>query len=246
MGVIRIRGWAFLVAVAALAGVVVVVTLLEMRPSGAEAPADITTHAELKLPPPRTAGEMSVEEAIALRRSIREYSDEPLTVQELSQLLWAAQGITDPKTGKRAAPSAGMTYPLEVYVVVGEGGVSGLAAGVYHYSPHEHSLLRVKGDDIRDELCAAAVGQPWVREAPVSLVIAAVFERTKAKYGERGVRYVHMEAGHAAQNLYLQATALQLGMTVVGAFDDDAVRELLGMPEDHTPLYVVPVGRRAS
>ncbi|WP_456487259.1 SagB/ThcOx family dehydrogenase [Candidatus Alkanophaga liquidiphilum] len=236
------RKWMLLVTIAVLAALASVAVILEMR-----AVSDVTPSPdEIELPSPRTTGEMSVEETIALRRSVRRFANEPLTLQELSQLLWAAQGITDPEAGKRAVPSAGMTYPLEIYVAVGESGVSELVAGVFHYSPHEHSLSKVKSGDVRDELCAAAVGQTWVRAAPVSIVIAAVFERTEAKYGERGKRYVFMEAGHAAQNLYLQATALGLGMTVVGAFLDDDVRELLSMPDDHAPLYVVPIGRRAS
>ncbi|MHC1586692.1 MAG: SagB/ThcOx family dehydrogenase [Candidatus Hecatellaceae archaeon] len=187
---------------------------------------------------------MSVEEAIAGRRSIRSYSGEPLEVWELGQLLWAAQGITDPKRGFRAAPSAGATYPLEIYVVVSEGGVSGLRPGIYHYSPSEHSLKLVKLGDFSGELCAAALGQPWVGEASVNLVICAVFERTTSRYGERGVRYVYMEAGHVGENIYLQAEALGLGTVAIGAFYDDQVHKILEAPEDHRPIYIYPVGRK--
>lgn len=198
----------------------------------------------LFLPAPGAAGTMSVEEAIAKRRSIRHYSKEPLTLQELARILWAAQGITDPKTGFRAAPSAGATYPLEVYVASGDGGVTGLEAGIYRYDPLKHELkLRVKGD-FRGELASAALEQSWVRNAPVDVVIAAVYERTTRRYGDRGVRYVHMEVGHVGENIYLQATALGLGTVVVGAFDDDRVQKILRLPRDQKPLYIIPIGRK--
>ncbi len=196
---------------------------------------------EVKLPQPRPSGEMSVEEALAARRSVRSYRDEPLSLTELSQLLWAAQGITA-HWGGRTAPSAGATYPLEVYAVVGE--VTGLEAGVFHYRPDGHLLVRRKAGDLRGELAAAALGQGWVREAPVSLVIAARYERTAGRYGERGARYVHIEGGHVGQNIYLQAEALGLGTVVVGAFDDQDVKTLLRIEEE--PLAIMPVGRPAD
>ena len=199
----------------------------------------------VELPPPRLDGPMSLEEAIANRRSIRRYTDEPLTLQDLSQLLWAAQGITDPERGFRAAPSAGATYPLELYVVVGAGGVVGLPAGIYHYDPHEHAISLWLEGDLRDQLCEAALGQEWVREAPISIVIAAAFERTTSRYGERGIRYVYLEAGHAAENVYLQAVALGLGTVAVGAFYDSMVEEVLALPEDQDPIYIMPVGHPA-
>jgi len=195
-----------------------------------------------KLPVPEVAGTMSVEEAIAKRRSIREYVAKPLTLKQLSQLLWAAQGVTDPRWGFRAAPSAGATYPLEVYVVVGKNGVSELEAGVYLYNPSDHTLGLLFTGDLRSELSSAALGQKWVAEAPLNIVIAAVYERTTVRYGERGTRYVHMEVGHAGQNIYLQATALGLGTVVVGAFEDVEVQKILRLPEDHKPLYIIPVG----
>ncbi len=199
----------------------------------------------VELPLPRLEGEVSVEEAILARRSVRSYRKEPLSLEELSQLLWAAQGITDVRHGFRAAPSAGATYPLVVYVAVGENGVRGLKPGVYRYDPYRHILVLVKEGDVRSELCRASLGQPWVREAPVVFVITANFSRTTRRYGERGVRYVYMEAGHAAQNMYLEAAALKLGMVVVGAFHDDEVREVIGAPEGHDPLYVIPLGKPA-
>ena len=195
------------------------------------------------LPPPRGKGPVSVEEAIAKRRSTREYSREPLSLGELSQLLWSVQGVTDPARRLRAAPSAGATFPLEVYAVVGERGVEGLRAGVYRYDPGTHSLELVVEGDLRRGLASAALGQEWVEEAPVNIVITAIYERTTWRYGERGIRYVHMEVGHAGQNLYLQATALGLGTVAVGAFYDEEVRGVLKLPGDRRPLYIMPVGR---
>ncbi len=195
----------------------------------------------IRLPQPELTGEVSVEEAIARRRSIRSYSDSPLRLEEISQLLWAAQGITDPVRGFRSAPSAGATYPLAVFLVVREGGVPGLGAGVYEYLPAEHSLRPVRSGDLSRELAEAALGQPWVRDAPACLVIAADYSRTTSVYGERGVRYVHMEAGHVGENVYLQATAMGLGTVAVGAFHDSEVAEIL--QTDLAPLYIFPVGR---
>ncbi len=197
----------------------------------------------IRLPAPSLTGEVSVEEAIASRRSIRSYVDSPITLQELSQLLWAAQGITDPVRGFRSAPSAGATYPLTVFAVVREGGVLGLESGVYEYLPEPHGLRLVRRGDFSEELAEAALGQAWVREAPVCLVIAADYSRTTEAYGERGVRYVHMEAGHVGENIYLQATAMGFGTVAVGAFHDDEVAEILQVRL--SPLYVFPVGRVA-
>lgn len=191
---------------------------------------------------PRLSGTLSVEEALARRRSIRSYADRPLHLQELAQLLWAAQGITDPTGGRRTAPSAGALYPLEIYAVVGE--VEGVPPGVWRYLPRSHQLVLLQEGNVRDALCEAAVGQSSVREAPVSIVITGVYARTTMKYGERGERYVHMEAGHAGQNIYLQAESLGLGTVSVGAFHDAEVRRVLGITADETPLYIMPVGAR--
>ncbi|MEM0268085.1 MAG: SagB/ThcOx family dehydrogenase [Candidatus Korarchaeum sp.] len=194
------------------------------------------------LPEPKLRGEMSVEEAISKRRSIREYKEVPLTLSELGQLLWAAQGITLPSRGFRTAPSAGATYPLELYVSVKEGGVEGLPAGIYHYDPFTHSLTLHKEGDFSLEIYRAALNQEWVREAPVCIVITADFSRTTSRYGARGERYVYMEAGHVGQNIYLQATALGLGTVAVGAFYDDQLKSVVGC--DEYPVYLFPVGRR--
>jgi len=165
-----------------------------------------------------------------------------LKLEQVSQLMWCAQGITDRRGMLRAVPSAGATYPLEAYVVVKDGGVEGLGAGVYRYEPEDHSLELVREGDLSEELASACLGQRWVKEAPVNIVITAVYARTTRRYGTRGERYVHIEVGHVGQNVYLQATAMGLGTVAIGAFYDDEVREVLGVPKDEVPLYVMPVG----
>jgi len=190
-------------------------------------PADDT----VSLPAPREQSDVSVEEALASRRSRRSYGDRPLDRGELGQVLWATQGVTDPTDGHRAAPSAGALYPLELYVVVGSPGVEGLDPGVYRYRPESHELGAGRPGDRRSELRAATLDQEFVDDAPVDIVICGVDERTTRKYGERGrQRFVPMEAGHAGENLALQAEALGLGTVSVGAFDDDGVREILEVP----------------
>ncbi len=203
---------------------------------------------EIYLPLPHRITNMSIEEAILFRRSIREYGGEPLTIMELSMILWAAQGITDTMHRFRSAPSAGATYPLEIYVVVGENTVSindtaYLKPGIYKYNVLRHSLVLVKEGDYRDELARAALDQEWVREAAVDIVICAVYERTTARYGDRGVRYVYMEVGHVGENIYLMSTALGLGTVSVGAFHDSQVAEIIGVGSNEHPLYIMPIGR---
>ncbi len=192
------------------------------------------------LPQPRRSGPWSVEGALAERRSVREYTGEVLTRAELAQLLWAAQGVTGAE-GLRTAPSAGALYPLEVYVAVGA--VEDLASGIYRYEPGRHALALVAVGDRRAELAAAALGQECVRDGAAVLALAAVYRRTTAKYGERGIRYAHMEVGHATQNVCLQAVALGLGTVVVGAFEDRDVKKVMGMGNHEEPLCLMPVGR---
>ncbi|MEJ5199470.1 MAG: SagB/ThcOx family dehydrogenase [Anaerolineae bacterium] len=204
--------------------------------SASPTPADKATAAPstIALPPPRLKGEMSLEEALTRRRSVREYDATPLTLAELGQLLWAAQGITSAE-GFRTAPSAGARYPLEVYAVLPE--------ATYHYAPQGHRLhLHIAGDR-RPALYAAALNQTAVLQAPAVIVIAAVYERTSGRYGaERTPRYVHMEVGHAGQNILLQAVALGLGAVPIGAFYDEQVKVALALPTAHQPLYLIPVG----
>lgn len=198
----------------------------------------------IKLPAPKLDGDVSVERALHERRSIREYADDPMTLKEISQICWAAQGITDKARSLKSAPSAGALYPLEVYVVTGS--ITELSQGVYRYLPEEHGLVRITDGDIRNELSVAGLSQSSILKAPVSLVFSAFYKKTTQKYGERGIRYVHIEAGHASQNVYLQAVSLGLGTVAIGAFNESEVRELLEMSADEQPLYIMPIGKLAS
>ncbi len=193
----------------------------------------------LPLPPPSLKGPLSVEYALAKRRSVRGFAEGGLELGHAAQLLWAGQGITHPD-GLRTAPSAGATYPLELLLVAGA--VVSVPPGVYRYEPGPHRLALALPGDRRRELAEAALGQGWIARAPAVVVIAAIVRRTTARYGDRGRRYVHIEAGHAAENIALQAVALGLGSTVVGAFADDRVALLLGLG-DAEPLLLIPVGR---
>jgi SagB-type dehydrogenase family enzyme len=187
----------------------------------------------IDLPAPRLEGSMSLEETLANRRSVRSFAGERLALEEIGQLLWAAQGITR-DWGARTAPSAGALYPLETYVATPK--------GIYHYLPAGHRMVALLQMDVRQELWQAGLRQDSIRQSPAVFVFAAVYERTSGKYGERAVRYVHLEAGHAAENLLLQAVALGLGAVVIGAFYDEKVQGVLNLPQDHKPLYLIPVG----
>ncbi len=187
----------------------------------------------IDLPEPKIKGEMSLEEAIKSRRSIRSFDEKELNLEQISQLLWAAQGITDEK-GHRSAPSAGALYPLEIYVVKKD--------GAYHYIPEGHKLEMILKEDIRKKLSDVCLGQKWVEEAPVDIIITVIYERTTVKYGERGIRYVHLEAGHACQNILLQSVSLGLGAVPVGAFHDREVQEILNLEENNIPFFVIPIG----
>lgn len=197
---------------------------------------------KMKLPNAATTGKMSVEEAISKRRSRRSFSPKPLTLNQLAQFVWCAQGITDARRSLRAAPSAGATYPLEVFVAVGKGGVAGLAEGVYRYLPSEHALECTMKGDVRGEVAHAALDQESLAEAPVTVLIAADYERTARRYGERARRYVHIEVGHVGENIYLQAEALGLASVAVGAFRDTEVARAFGLTGGLEPLYLMPVG----
>jgi SagB-type dehydrogenase family enzyme len=187
------------------------------------------------LPDPLKDGEISLEEAFQRRRTVREFSDEPLAKEVVSQLLWSAQGITH-DGHRRTAPSAGATYPLELYLVSGD--------GIFQHIPSDHTLhLTVEGDR-RRQLYEASREQEFILEAPATLVFTAVFARTEQRYGAtRSPRYIHMEVGHAAQNVLLQAAALDLGAVPVGAFEDERVSQVLDLPADHVPLYMISIGQ---
>ena len=200
---------------------------------------------QIYLPPSSQKGGMSLAEAIARRRSIRDFTAEPISQSELSEILWAAQGITDKSWRCRTVPSAGATYPLEFFAVCGGSSIKEMGDGIYHYNIDSHSLTRRYQGDVRLALARAALAQEFIYEAPVDIVICAVYERTLRRYGARGERYVHMEVGHAGQNIYLQATALGLATVAIGAFHDEAVREVLGLDKQTKPLYIMPIGRPA-
>ena len=198
--------------------------------------------AVMKLPPPKSEGTVSVEQAIKQRRTVRAFMSQALDLNQLSQLLWAAHGITENSGFKRAAPSAGALYPMDVYVVVGQKSVAQIEAGVYHYEPKEHFLSLIAKSDLRDAVARVSLSQMWMAKAPLSLIITAEYKQVTVKYGERGVRYAMIEAGHMGQNLFLQAEALGLKAGIVGAFHDERLKRILDLPGKETPLAVMPVG----
>ena len=201
----------------------------------------------IRLPWPSFEGRVSVERALSTRRSIRDYTSEPVSLEEVSQILWSAYGITETEYGFKTTPSAGATYPLEVYLVVNPRGVSHgedfIEAGSYKYDPHSHSLFLVRRGDFRNDLYRAALEQEWVRDAAANLVFTAIFRRTTGRYGKRGIRYVWIEVGHAGQNVYLQATAMGLATVAIGAFHDSWVKEIIGASDEEEPLYIMPIAR---
>ncbi len=220
----------------------VLFSTLLLAPAGCGAGAvtsAVSENGKLILPEPAKDSDTSLEEALSGRRSVRSFGVKAVTLNQLSQLLWAAQGITS-SSGGRTAPSAGALYPLKVYVAAGN--VDTLAAGLYVYEPKDHTLTKVKDGDFRQALSQAALSQPSVKQAAVDFVITGNYEKITSKYGEKGVRFTHLEAGHAAQNLCLQAVGLKLGAVTVGAFDDAAVQKALELPAAETPLYIIPAG----
>lgn len=199
---------------------------------GADVP--VTTRPSARpLPPPNVAGDMSLEQAIASRRSVREMADKRLTAAEIGQLCWAGQGVTEKSSGHRAAPSAGALYPIELYLVTPD--------GVDRYVAADHSLAPHRTGDHRRALQGGR-GQATIAQAPLCFVITAVVDRTKSKYGERAERYCLLEAGHVAQNILLQAAALRLAGVPIGGYDEDKVAEVLHLPKGHSVLYLLPVG----
>lgn len=199
--------------------------------------------AKIQLPNAHPDGETSFEKAVKNRRTRRSYGPEPLTLAELSQLLWAGQGLTQPDGFKRAAPSAGALYPMDLYVATASGGAQDLKAGVYHYLPSEHALTLIEAGDKLNDAARAALSQMWMAKAGVIFIITAEYERVTVKYGRRGVRYALIEAGCISQNLFLQGQALGLSVGIVGAFDDESLARSLSLAPKHEPLLAMPVGR---
>ena len=192
------------------------------------------------LPDPITDGTVSLEKTLSLRRSVRNYIQQPLSLEEVSQLLWAGQGINDER-GFRTAPSAGATYPLELFVLVNN--VEGLRKGIYHYHVRDHQMEMIDEREIEAELARAALSQSMISEAGIVVVFAAIYERTTNRYNERGIRYIHNEVGHVGQNIHLQAAALNLGTVAIGAYRDEEVEALLNLGEEYHVLYLMPVGK---
>lgn len=202
----------------------------------------------VELPDPETDGSTSVERAIATRASRRSFADSPVEIADVSQLLWAAQGITHERDGVelRAAPSAGATFPLVAFLALTPDGCDELDAGLYRYEPREHALEVERDEAVHDDLVGAALGQPVVRDAPAVLTFAADFDRTRSQYPEHGERYVQMEVGHAAENVHLVCESRDLASCPVGAFRDDDVATALALPDALDPLYLVPFGNRPT
>jgi SagB-type dehydrogenase family enzyme len=205
----------------------------------------------IKLPSPQLKGKISLEETIQRRRSVRRYRKESLDLSQLSQILWSAQGITGTREF-RAAPSAGATYPLEIFAFIGKQSIIAseskqtpkvLQAGIYHYEADSHSLSLHKPSDLRPDLARATLDQEFIIDAPVDIVICAIYHRTSYRYGRRGKRYVHIEVGHVGENIHLQAVALGLATVEVGAFNDEEVWQILGVEEQIKPLYIMPLGK---
>lgn len=195
----------------------------------------------IHLPEPVLESRVSVEKALASRRSVRGFSRVSMSVTEVSQLLWAGQGITDRNERLRTAPSAGALYPLETYLFAGN--IDGLEVGIYRYIPDSHSLRLILSGDFRKELCLAALSQSWVERAPANILITVVWPRIMRRYGTRGRLYATLEAGHAAQNIMLQCISLGLGSVPIGAFYDDEIKRLANLGKDEDPLYLLTVGK---
>jgi SagB-type dehydrogenase family enzyme len=189
----------------------------------------------IKLPTPKYDGPVSVEKALLERRSIRTYKDEPLTLAEVSQILWAAQGITDSATGHRTAPSAMALYLLEVYLI--SGNVTGLPPGLYKYQPQGHELVKVAEGDIKSKLVPAASRSP-IKNAPAGLIITGLTDRSKDP------NWMYLEAGHAAQNVYLQGVSLKIGTVVTAGFKPEEVIKALNLPKNEQPIYIMPLGKK--
>lgn len=221
--------WNFVLLLMLVMGTVLVI------PSGSKAAEAI------KLPPPATKGGMALAEALQARRTVRSFGSRPLDLTQISQILWEGDGVSEPR-GLRTSPSAGATYPLDLYLVAKERGVTGLPAGVYHYDVAAHALIPLARGDFHNPVAGACLHQAWMTEAPVMVVITGEYRRCMARYGQRGIRYTHMESGNVSQNLFLAAEALGLGAGIVGAFDDKALAQVLRLPPAHEPLLVMPVG----
>ena len=195
----------------------------------------------IQLPTLKLQSETSVEEALHKRRSIRNYTKEPISLDEVSQILWAAQGITEKSYGLKTAPSAGALYPLEVYMVAAN--VKDISEGIYKYNPRNHNMKKIEDGDKRMEISNASLRQDAIEGCSALVIITAIYERTSVKYGDRAERYVQMEVGHVGQNIYLQAVSLRIGTVMIGAFQDEALKKVLKIPANEFPLAIYPLGK---
>ena len=199
---------------------------------------------QIDLPKPTTKGTMSFEEATSKRRATRAFTADPLTLAQVSQIMWAAQGITTTSgPAKRTVPSAMAMYPLTVYVVVGEGKVTDLPAGVYKYVTDGHKLELVRDGDHHADVVAAAMNQNSVQTAPITVVIAADSAKMKERFKERADSFVNIEVGAAGQNIQLESVCLGLASVTAGMFDPAKLREAVGAPDSQVPLYILPIGK---
>jgi SagB-type dehydrogenase family enzyme len=188
----------------------------------------------IELTEPSKTNKYTLYDALLNRRSVRDFSGREIEPEKISMLLWAAQGITEKGKGFRTAPSAGALYPLDVFLFNKD--------GVFQYLPDGHKLLQLRANDMRNELFKACLFQGSVAKADTVLAITAVYERTTGKYGNRGIRYADIEAGHVCQNILLAAVSLELGAVPIGAFEDDKILEILNLSKKYTPIYIIPIG----
>jgi SagB-type dehydrogenase family enzyme len=213
--------------------------------------ARCSDHTEgIALPRPSLDGSVSVEKALATRTTARSYSPASLSLAQVAQILWAGNGNipTDAVSAatKKVIPSARKTFPIEPYLVCGEGTVEKLPAGVYHYDADRHALKRIIEGDLRKPMSAACKGQSWIAQAPISVIVGAVFKRAEATSGpERGINFGVMEAGNANQNILLQARALGFETNTVGGIRDAELSKALKLPEDVRPIVLVTVGKKS-
>ena len=225
-------------ALLAIAGSTGIVSASDQHAQG---DAQISSLSVIQLPAISPDGAKPLERAIMERRSMREFRENaPVALSDIAHLLWAAQGRTS-DDGKRTVPSAGALYPLETYLMAEH--VTGLKPGIYRYLPLSHELASLRSGPVLMQVVKAALNQDWMEKAGAVIIIAADYSRTAIKYGNRAERYVHIEAGHAAQNVCLEVLALNLGTTVVGAFDDKKLAGVLGLPAAQSPLVILPIGR---
>jgi len=234
------RGFCKLIGFVCLCGSILIPH--RVLPSAKRSPLKQKGGGSMQLPDPKLDGDVSLERTIHQRRTIRSFNSKALTLRQLSQLLWAAQGITESGGFKRAAPSAGALYPMDIYVAVGGDSIEKLVPGVYHYEPANHSFSLTQEGDVRRDIAIASLGQMWMAYAPITLLITAEYSRIMVKYGQRGVRYAMMEAGHIGQNIFLQSQAMGMEAGIVGAFEDEKVIQVMGITKTHEPLLLMPVG----